>query len=62
VSKNVFYLLWPRTNRYKPIKIHANKQIFGPYVGIFAILLGIIWNFPKKEGLCRGVFHESMNE
>jgi hypothetical protein len=61
-SKNVFCLLWPSTNRSKPIKIHANRQIFGPSVGIFARLLGIVWNFPKKEGLCCGVLDESINE
>jgi hypothetical protein len=31
-------------------------------MGIFARLLGIVWNFPKKEGLCHGVLDESMNE
>jgi hypothetical protein len=62
MSKNVFFLLWPRTNRYKSTKIHANRQIFGPCMGIFARLLGIVWNFPKKEGLCRGVLDESMNQ
>jgi hypothetical protein len=36
--------------------------MFGPYVGIFSRLLGIVWDFPKKEGLCRGVLDESMNE
>jgi hypothetical protein len=48
-SKNVFFLLWPRTNRYKFTKIHANRQIFGPCMGIFA-------------GLCHGVLDESINQ
>jgi hypothetical protein len=47
---------------YKSTKIHANRQIFGPCMGIFARLLGIVWNFPKKEGLCHGVLDESMNQ
>jgi hypothetical protein len=31
-------------------------------MGIFARLLGIVWNFPKKEGLCCGVLDESINQ
>jgi hypothetical protein len=62
VSRSLFCLWWPRTKRYKPIKIQANWNMCGPQVGIFSRLLGIVWDFPKKEGPCHSVLDEWMNE